>query len=384
MNKILRFFTGKRLLTVICISLLIHLSIGFFYGGLVLFEKFNPPEPELVSPPIPQGIDPRKKEYKIKMEKSQKSSSAPLPIPIVANIPSNLSLENIDLNVSTPRSEQKIRGVGSGDGVGKGFGDGFGSGVGIELDLDIEFFGAKGGGGHVAFVIDYSGSMSGDKEIILRRETMRIMQDLPEGLQFGVIFFAGPAWPASKSYTSGLENWATTTSPGSVYHNFRPKKWNRLPKVKYERSSSSSRRRYMRIGEETPLVLGTIYDVPLFMAISMDPVPETVFFMTDGACPESRGIVPVKEMIAQLKASGKKVPIIHTVGLGISNSSHLRAIAKATGGTATFLTAGQYVKQYGEAKVDIPSKGGNLINLVDKVSKVSIEKYPIKFNLNDK
>lgn len=380
MNKFLKFFNGKRLITVICISLFIHLFIGFFYGGMVLFEKFNPPEPELVAPPVPQGIEPRKKEYKIKMEKSQKSSSAPLPIPIVANIPSNLSLENIDLNVSTPRSEQKVRGAGSGDGVGKGFGDGFGDGAGFALDIDIEFFGAKGGGGHVVFVIDYSGSMAGEKEVILRRETMRIMEDLPEGVQFGVIFFAGPAWPASKSYTSGLNNWVTTNSPGSPYTNFRPKSWDRLPKIRYENSSSSTRNRYKRIAEDTPLVLGTIYDVPLYMAMSMDPVPETIFFMTDGACPQSRGITPLKKMLSQLKAAGKKPPIIHTVGLG-NNNSQLQAIAKLTGGTSTFLTPQQYVKQYGKGNVDKPGPGKNVLQMVDKVP---MSKYPVKFNLNEK
>lgn len=97
------------------------------------------------------------------MEKSQKQSSAPLPVPIVANIPSNLSLENIDMNVATPRSDQKVRGAGTGDGVGKGFGDGFGSGSGFDLDVDIEFFGAKGGGQHIAFVVDYSLSMVGKR-----------------------------------------------------------------------------------------------------------------------------------------------------------------------------------------------------------------------------
>lgn len=381
MNKLLKFFSGKRLLAVICISLLIHLFIGFFYGGIVLFEKFNPPEPELVAPPIPQGIEPRKKEYKIKMEKSQKQSSAPLPVPIVANIQSDLSLDNIDLNVSTPRSDQKIRGAGSGDGVGKGFGDGFGSGAGFALDIDIEFFGAKGGGGHVAFVIDYSGSMAGAKETILRRETMRIMEELPEGLQFGVIFFAGPAWPASKNYTSGLNNWVTSNSPGNAYNNFRPKKWNRLPEIRYETSSSGTRNRYKRIAEDTPLVAGTIYDVPLYMAMTMDPVPETIFFMTDGACPESRGIIPLKKMIAQLKAAGKKPPIIHTVGLGIPNSSHLRAIAKLTGGTSNFLTADQYVKQYGPGRVDMPGKGQDVMKMVDRVPG---NKYPVEFDLNEK
>jgi len=141
MIKFPKFLSSTRLLAVICISLLIHLLVGVFYGGYVIFEKYNPPEPELVAPPIPEGIEPRKKEYKIKMEKSQKQSSAPLTIPIVANIQSDLSLDNIYMNVSSPRSDQKVRGVGSGEGLGKGFGDGYGSGTGFDLDIDIRGFG---------------------------------------------------------------------------------------------------------------------------------------------------------------------------------------------------------------------------------------------------
>jgi hypothetical protein len=380
--KLPKIFTRTRLLSVILISILIHLFIGIFYGGYVLFESLTPPEPELEAPPIPQGIEPRKKEYKIKMEKSQKSSSAPLPIPIVANIPSDLSLENIDLNVSTPRSDQKIRGVGTGDGVGKGFGDGFGSGSGIELDIDIEFFGAKGGGGHVVFIVDYSASMkSGGKEQVLRRETMRVMEELPDGLQFGVIFFAGPAWPADKDFDSGISNWVITKPPAASYSTFRPKKWDRLPKIDYETANGSTRNRYKRIAKDTQLVGGTVYDVPLYMAMTMDPIPETIFFMTDGACPNNRGIEPLKKMVQQLKSAGKPVPIIHTVGLGISNSGHLSQMAKLTGGTANFLTEAQYIKQYGKDTIDVPGGTGKSTSMVDKVD---ADEYPIEFDLTKK
>lgn len=380
MSKLLKFLSGKRLLAVICVSLLTHFLIGLFYGSYVIFEKYNPPEPELVAPPIPQGIEPRKKEYKIKMEKSQKQSSSPMPIPIVANIQSDLSLDDIDLTVSSPRSDSKVRGVGSGEGVGKGFGGGFGDGNGFALDIDIEFFGAKGGGQNVAFVIDYSASMNGPKEAILRREAMRVFDELPDGLNFAAIFFAGPVWAASKSQDSGLSNWVKT---GQDYNSFRPKNMSRLPRIRYETSSSTTRSRYKRIAEDTPLIAGTIYDVPIYMAMTLDPVPDTIFFMTDGNCSKSRGIVQVKKMVNQLKAAGKPIPVIHTVGLGIPGSSHLQEIAKLTKGKASFMTPQQYVKQYGPGKVDMPGKGGRP-NVMKEVDSVPADKYPVKFDLSGK
>lgn len=372
-----KLLSRQGFLAVICISLLIHLIVGVFYGGYVLFEKYVPPEPELTAPPIPKGIEPRKKEYKIKMEKSQKQSSAPLPIPIVANIPSNVSLENIDLNVSSPRSDSKIRGVGSGDGVGKGFGNGFGMGSGFS---EIEFFGIKGGGQNIAFVIDYSGSMAGPKEVILRRESMRVFEELPDGVNFAAIFFAGPAWPADKDWTSGINNWVYTDG-ANRYGTWRPKNWSKLPKVYYNKASSSSRRRYMRYAEDTPLVGGTVFDVPIYMALTLDPPPDTIFFMTDGACSRDRGINQIRKMLSQLRQKGVSVPVIHTVGMGIPNSGHLKSIAQLTGGTTKFLTPAQYEKKYGKGRVKLPGKGPNSLKLAQATAS---DKYPIKFNFDDK
>lgn len=378
MIKLPKFLSRTRLLAVICISLLIHLLVGVFYGSYVIFEKYNPPEPELVAPPIPQGIEPRKKEYKIKMEKSQKQSSAPLPIPIVANVQADLSLDNIDMNVSSPRSEQNVRGVGSGEGRGKGFGNGFGNGTGfdIDVDVDVEFFGAKGGGQHIAFVIDYSQSMQKDgKETILRRESKRIFDELPKEVQFAVVFFAGPAWDPQKDPSKDTDNWVREDS----FNSYRPKKLSKLPKLSYQKASGSARSRFARIAEDTGLVSGTIYDVPIYMALTLDPIPDTIFFMTDGACPQKRGIDQIKKMVEQLKAAGKSVPVIHTVGLGINDSKHLDSIAQLTGGTSSFLTTKQYEKMHGKKKIPLVDKNKAI---KEEIEIVDPDEYPINLDIN--
>ncbi|MCK4564687.1 MAG: VWA domain-containing protein, partial [Verrucomicrobia bacterium] len=79
-------------------------------------------------------------------------------------------------------------------GLGNMGGDGLGS---LGFDLNFNFFGIRGGGRHVVFVIDYSASMKGEKEKIMRREAARVISELPKTTEFGVIFFAGPAWPAT-------------------------------------------------------------------------------------------------------------------------------------------------------------------------------------------
>lgn len=125
----------RRFLAVIVISIVIHLLVGAYFGGVVLFEMLTPPEPVLKAPPVPQGIVPQKREYELKLKKSQQQSSSPLPAPIVANIASDLSLDNLDLNIQNPRSDVRIRGAGEGSGIGDGFGDGFSDGTGFDLKL---------------------------------------------------------------------------------------------------------------------------------------------------------------------------------------------------------------------------------------------------------
>lgn len=379
----LRWFTGSRLAMVIGISLAIHFVIGAFFGGMVIFDRLKAPEPQLEAPAIPESIDPMKREYKIKMKRSQQQSAAPLPIPIIAQIPSDLSLDNIDLNISNPRSDVRIRGAGDGDGAGKGFGDGFGDGAGFDLDIKIDFFGISGGGKHIVFVIDFSDSLKeSGKEMIMRREATRVIEELPLEVNFGLIFFAGPTWPGMDDVRESADNWVTSAaagSPGASAASFRPKKWSRLPRARYFSADSSARKRALKAIRETPTLFGTIFDVPMYMALTMDPIPDTIFFMTDGQCSEGRGITQIRLMVEQLKLQGKKIPVIHTIGLGISSNAHLDSIAAIGNGESRYVTPQAYQEKYGNS--DFPPSNEPRFSTSKEISVVPADEYPIKFKL---
>jgi len=258
-------------------------------------------------------------------------------------------------------------------GLGNMGGDGLG---GLGFNLDFSFFGSRGGGRHVVFVIDYSASMGGEKDEIMRREAARVITELPKKTQFGVIFFAGPAWPATSNMERYANDWVQT---GGDAGSFRPKDWDDMPQVRYETASTSVCSSMVDIIERTPLIFGTVYDCPLYMALSMDPIPDTIFFITDGSCNPQRGIVSFRKMLDQLKAAGKKVPKVNTVGFGISRNSQLTEIARLTEGESSFLTAADYIRKYGSVESK-PQKLNPKFN-IRTIKSVNAEEYPVEFSL---
>jgi hypothetical protein len=258
---------------------------------------------------------------------------------------------------------------------GLGFLDTGGGLDGLDLGLSVNFFGISGGGTHIAFIIDYSASMWGEREKIMRREAARVIRELPRGTQFGVIFFGGPAWPAGLD--PKLSDWVKTSYDA---HSFRPKDWNDLPKVTYKEASMFTTSSMIRKVKTTPLVDGTVYDCPIYMALNMEPIPDTIFFMTDGGCTTNRGIVSLRKMVDQLTATGKKVPVMHTIGFGISSDAQLKEMAELMRGRCRFLTAREYIKTYGRDE-SRPAKLDPQLDVRRKVETVPFEAYPIEFSL---
>ena len=263
---------------------------------------------------------------------------------------------------------------------GTGFLDGDGGLGGFDFKgLKVSFFGVQGGGNRLVFIIDYSWSMRGvGKEDIMRREAARVIEELPSNVEFAVILFNGPAWPADQDLSSSAGKWVWTNGD---FNSHRPRDWNDLPQVRFKRASNSAKRAMIRRIEETPLMGGTVYDNPLFMALRMDPMPDTIFFMTDGGCDPKRGIIALREMIRQLQEAGKKIPQIHTVGFGIDKNSQLEEMARLTNGECRFIQPSQYIAKYGpntkrmkEVEAD-PS-------VEEMIRPVGADEYPVSFRLN--
>jgi hypothetical protein len=253
--------------------------------------------------------------------------------------------------------------------------DSYGGPGGLDSGLAINFFGIVGGGTHVVFILDCSLSMWGEKELIMRREAARIINDLTPGTHFAVIFFGGPAWPAGRD--PDLKNWVST---GGSWQSFRPRNWNALPEVGYKQASYRTKSSMIDEIRTVPLVYGTVYDCPIYMALRMDPIPDTIFFMTDGESDTERGIDSLRKMVDQLKAAGKRVPIMHTVGFGISRNDQLEAMAALMNGECRFLTTWDYTRRYGYDGTK-PARLNPGFDVDREVESVPSDQYPIEFFL---
>jgi hypothetical protein len=108
----------------------------------------------------------------------------------------------------------------------------------------------------------------------------------------------------------------------------------------------SSLREAAKYVKETPLVLGTIWDHPLEMALSMEPKPDIIFFMTDGVAGKKSEEI-AKEMGRKAKIKGV---VINTVALMVPQAQEpLKQLAKLSGGQFSI------VKEGGEVEV-VPLK----------------------------
>src|SRR4051812_884175 len=69
----------KPMTATFLLSLAIHGALIAGFGSIVVFQYFKRPPVQFKTPPPPQiqKIDPRKLEYKVKMQQSQKKSGRP-------------------------------------------------------------------------------------------------------------------------------------------------------------------------------------------------------------------------------------------------------------------------------------------------------------------
>jgi hypothetical protein len=284
-----------------------------------------------------------KPEMTNEVEKKPSSPSASMAKVIAANTPSPTAVPVPDQVMPEPSLDF---------GDGNDFGDGWGSGAGN---------GAGGGGGfsffkqkikaeRVCYVIDYSGSMSGKKIQLLKEELTKSISELPDRVDYQLIFFAGPVWVAGDE-VKGAKNNFTVVNKGRDYewittggaHGFQPKSKNKTQPVDWVTSTKSQRNKSLEAIQNTKLVWGTIWDYPLQMALDMNPRPNVIFFMTDGqAGPKSLDVA--KEIGRKAKKEGI---IINTIALMVPQATEaMGEIAKRTGGVFTVVNEkGEAIEQ---------------------------------------
>ncbi len=276
-----------------------------------------------------------KPEMTNEVEKKPSSPASSMAKVIAANTPSATAIPVPDVTVVEP-SLDFGDGNDFGDGWGSGAGNGAGGGGGFS------FFSQKVKAERVCYVIDYSGSMTGKKILLLKAELKKSISALPDRIDYQLLFFAGPVWVAGDQVSKSGKTGFTVKSKGRDYewittggaHAYQPKNKNRRQSVGWITSTKSQRKKSLAAIQDTKLVFGTIWDHPLEMALDMRPRPDVIFFMTDGSA-GGESLKVAKEIGRKAKKDGV---IINTIALMLPQAKEaMGEIAKRTGGIFTMV-----------------------------------------------
>ena len=240
----------------------------------------------------------------------------------------------------------------------------FGAGTSFSPDAAgsaVTFFGTKARGNRVAFVVDFSTSMHGEKDTLMRNELKKSLIGLPKDVEYTLIFFAGPAWfagqipPSDSSMLAGgfgmtipdgnnshiwYEGWSEEERHSgerrtALFHYAEGEA--KLPRGSYLKASEENIRKSLEQVRATPLVFGTDWRWPLKMAMMMEP--DTIYFMTDGAFQVGRGVTNaqmIEELLAFNQQHGRAR--INTVCMKVLMArAELEQLASSSGGKFTLV-----------------------------------------------
>ncbi len=200
------------------------------------------------------------------------------------------------LQTSTSSMTPSLSGSGS-SGMGSGMGGSGGGGT--------SFFGIASKGTRFCYIVDVSGSMQQNERLSSAiAELTKSLKKLPDFGRFYILF-----------YSSDVQEPATQSG------------WNT--------ARSSTVRRMVKEFESIKAGGGTNPKPAFEKAFELKPLPEVIFFLTDG---EISGFTV--DALKALIPSNTRV-IVNTIAFGASSSQQiLREIAQATGGQFNFVQTG--------------------------------------------
>lgn len=256
-----------------------------------------------------------------------------------------------------PVPEVEVETVTDAFGMGDDFGDGWGGDGGDGTGGgDATFFQQKTRAKTVAYVIDFSQSMGGKnrlRESLMRNELSKSVKGLSAGMSYQLIFFAGPAWVAGDEVTMQGHRTAAVKHHGKTYewscrggraHDWLPEGKRLQPE--WVSAGSGEIERSLKEIAATKLVWGTHWQPAIEMALSMEPPPQVVFFMTDGVT-GGDVMAAVRELAAKAKGRGT---VINTVAMMEPRAEEgMKDLARRTGGQFTI------VRQNGQVEL-VPLK----------------------------
>ncbi|MBT4531008.1 MAG: VWA domain-containing protein [Phycisphaerae bacterium] len=198
------------------------------------------------------------------------------------------------LNAKSSSMSPSLAGGGT-TGMGGGMG---GSGGGTS------FFGISSSGTRFCYIVDASGSMSGQNRMAAAiAELTRSLKRLPDFARFYVLFYSSNVLPNIPSTQKG---------------------WNT--------ARSSTIRRMTKEFESIRPGGGTNPGPAFAKALSLRPLPEVIFFLTDGV------IAPFSaEKLREMMPDGSRI-VVNTIAFGVSaNQEEMISIAKSNRGQYRFV-----------------------------------------------
>ena len=263
---------------------------------------------------------------------------------------SKMIVSNTSAPTAIPVPEIQVEDVSMEIGVGDDFGQGWGDGDGFGQGGGSSFFGQTSRAERIAYVIDFSASMKGQgRDKIMRDELCNSLQAMKNGLQIGMVFFAGPAWVAGNDVKmlKGKKE-AVVSGKGGKKFKWKSKGsangWEHdgaKQNVPWWTIDDAQVKKLQKVVKESPLVWGTIWHHPLHMALDMDPAPQTIYFMTDGS---ASGSAKWAEEVG--KKAKKMGIVINCVAMMQPRAkADLQTMAEMTGGQLTMVNEkGERVK----------------------------------------
>lgn len=319
-------------ITSIIISILSVVLLGILLLWLLLptVETFTP---EIVSYQSSTEEEQQATKPKINraVERKPSAPSSQMARVIAANTTSLTAVPIPDIQTPDPSMD-----FGDGDDFGDGWGDDdMGTGV------STTFFGQEVKGERILYVIDYSLSMKGERERLMRAELAKSVMQLPAGKQYQMIYFAGPAWVATdKVKMKGQLGFVATGGDGEQYewttknriYGWKPIGEGHIPS--WLDATDSNIYQSEALIKKTQLIIGTDWEPPMAMAFKMDPLPNIIVFMTDGSAPGDPVSV-AKDIASRAK---KERIVINTIALMQPKAAEaMETLAKKTGGVFSLI-----------------------------------------------
>ncbi len=326
-----RMSSISSVLIAFLVLALLMLILAFIL--LPSLRKDTTPLVSYAGPPAQEEEIQQKTMSQMKAKPSAPSSSAAKAIAANVASPTAIPVPEIDVTELSPD-------FGVGNDLGQGWAEGTIDGMG---GGGTTFFRQKVSAQRMCYVIDYSQSMRGKRDPLMREELTKSVKQIGPGVQFQMIFFAGPAWVAGSEVKMQNNKTATVTHKGKGYdwkttggaHSWEPVGKELQPE--WLAGGGSEVVKALDHVKKTKLVWGTDWEDALEMALGMDPAPQIIFFMTDGVT--GGNMVKLAEDLG--RKAKRQGTIINTVAMMQPNAEEaMKELAKRTGGQFTIVRPG--------------------------------------------